>query len=228
MKGHFFRIEVINKLVRRSLRPLSPLNLPPGLLIMLQLPPATMPALLLSLFLLVGAGTGQARSAGGKSSAPPSSLVTASCAHASYPDLCVRTLATSAATTPAALAVDCVCAAGSAARNAASFLRRLTPPPPPAVRDCAEQISDSADQLARAAGELRRLRRVSFRWQLDNAQTWVSAALTDEDTCLDAIRRLPVATRRPVSARVSEARRVTCNSLDLVARLAAGGPRRRL
>ncbi|KAK8931446.1 Pectinesterase 3 [Platanthera zijinensis] len=160
-------------------------------------------------------------------STTPSSLVITSCAHARYPDLCVHTLAPSAARTPSALAVDAVSAAASSAHNAVSFLRSLPSPPPPAVRDCAEQLSDSRDQLSRAAAEIRRLRPENSRWQLDNALTWASAALTDDDTCLDAVRRLPAAAHLPVSAHVSEARRVACNALYLVSRLAGNAPHRR-
>ncbi|KAH0452633.1 hypothetical protein IEQ34_019932 [Dendrobium chrysotoxum] len=158
---------------------------------------------------------------------PPSSLVLSSCAHARYPSLCIRTLSPSAARTPTALAVDAVSAAATSAQNAHSFLRHFPSPPPPAVRDCAEQLSDSSDQLARAAAEIRHLRQENSRWHLDNALTWASAALTDDDTCLDAIRRLPASTHRSVSAHVSEARRVTCNALYLVSRLADTLPHRR-
>ncbi|XP_020588525.1 pectinesterase inhibitor 3-like [Phalaenopsis equestris] len=160
------------------------------------------------------------------SSFPPSSLVLSSCAHARYPSLCIRTLSPSAARTPPALAVDAVSAAATSAHSALSFLHRFSHPPP-TVRDCAEQISDSRDQLASAAAEIRSLRRENSRWQLDNALTWASAALTDQDTCLDAIRRLPPSARRSVSAHVSEARRVTCNALYFVSRLAGATPHRR-
>ncbi|KAG0469522.1 hypothetical protein HPP92_016222 [Vanilla planifolia] len=174
-----------------------------------------LPVLLLHLFVLAaGAAT-------------PSSLVLASCAHSRYPNLCIHTLASSAARTPTDLAVDSIFAAASSARNVTSFLHHLSPPPFPAVRDCVEQIADSGGQLSSAAAELRKLRPENSQWTLDNAQTWVSAALTNEDTCLDAIRRLPAGVHRSVSAHVSEARRVTCNALYLVAHLAGGSPHRR-
>uniref|UniRef100_A0A0D3AK87 Pectinesterase inhibitor domain-containing protein n=1 Tax=Brassica oleracea var. oleracea TaxID=109376 RepID=A0A0D3AK87_BRAOL len=54
-------------------------------------------------------------------------------------------------------------------------------------------IWDSVDELSRTLGVLKHLRvsggsATEFRWQMSNAQTWTSAALTYEDTCLDGFQ----------------------------------------
>ncbi|RWW16144.1 hypothetical protein GW17_00019979, partial [Ensete ventricosum] len=120
---------------------------------------------------------------------PPSSLVVSACAQASYPSVCVRTLATSSPSTPSDLALAATSASLSTTRGAAAYLRRLTLPQTPsdraAFRDCANLLSDAADQLARAAKELARLNPDTLRSQLGDAQTWASAAMTDQ-TCASA------------------------------------------
>ncbi|KAG1358837.1 putative Pectinesterase inhibitor 3, partial [Cocos nucifera] len=96
-----------------------------------------------------------------------------------------------------------------------------------ALRDCASLLSNAADQLARTEAELRRLRPGTRRWQLDNAQTWASAAMTCQDTCLDSFRGLAGPTRDAVAGPVVQVSQLTSNALYLIARLAsAQGPGR--
>lgn len=60
-----------------------------------------------------------------------------------------------------------------------------------------------------------------YRWHLSNVQTWVSAALTDTNTCLDSLSHNAGPTvRTAVRKRVVEVAQVTSNALALVNRLA--------
>jgi hypothetical protein len=63
---------------------------------------------------------------------------------------------------------------------------------------------------------LRHLRPETFRWQMSNALTWVSAALTDGDTCLDGN------VRPDVKKRVTDLARVTSNALYMINRVGNG------
>lgn len=56
--------------------------------------------------------------------------------------------------------------------------------------------------------------------QLDNACTWVSAALTNEDTCLDGMKAA-ASVKEEVSKKVREVERLTSNALYFVTRLAS-------
>ncbi|CAL9148703.1 unnamed protein product [Musa hybrid cultivar] len=156
---------------------------------------------------------------------PPSSLVVSACAQASYPSVCVRTLAPSSPSTPSDLALAATSASHSTTRGAAAYLRRLTLPQPPSdratFRDCANLLSDAANQLARAAKELARLNPNTLRSQLGDAQTWASAAMTDQDMCLREITGLSGRTRDAVVAQVTEASHVTSNALYFITRVAA-------
>jgi pectinesterase inhibitor-like protein len=64
-----------------------------------------------------------------------------------------------------------------------------------ALRDCAGTVSSAADLGKQSAAELAQLDasggvaagRKKVRWSISNAQTWLSAAMTNEATCADGI-----------------------------------------
>ncbi|KAK9101591.1 hypothetical protein Scep_025021 [Stephania cephalantha] len=134
-------------------------------------------------------------------------LVRSSCVHASYPGICFRTLSsyTGPAKTPSDVAQAAVTVSMNRARKVTNFLSRIgfrKKGEQIALRDCLEQLSDSVEQLRKTLSELRHLRSGTFRWQMSNAETWVSAALTDEDTCLDGFREVDGKVRADVKRKV--------------------------
>ncbi|KAI0495563.1 hypothetical protein KFK09_021864 [Dendrobium nobile] len=60
-----------------------------------------------------------------------------------------------------------------------------------ALRDCVELLGTAAELTKQSAAEIQKLGPAaqsggpSFAWEVSNAQTWMSAALTNEDTCID-------------------------------------------
>lgn len=70
-------------------------------------------------------------------------------------------------------------------------------------------------------GELQGLKKggEAFRWHLSNAETWVSAALTNEDTCLDGFQGVDGVVKADVRRKISRVARVTSNALSLINRL---------
>ena len=106
------------------------------------------------------------------------------------------------------------------AHHISKFLHRHRHPNPSALHDCAEQLSDSVDNLRRSLSELRHLHKSTFRLQMSNALTWVSAAMTDADTCLDG---LGPTTYGPDVAKlkhkVNRVVRITSNALYMINRL---------
>ncbi|KAJ1439961.1 Pectinesterase inhibitor domain [Sesbania bispinosa] len=155
-------------------------------------------------------------------------LVRSSCVHARYPRLCLRTLSNYAG--PANSTLDVARAALRVslahARRASKYLRAskggassssLSKRQRAALSDCVEQVSDSVEELRKSLEELQHLRPETFRWQMSNAMTWVSAALTDGDTCLDGN------VRPDVKRRVTDLARVTSNALYMINRLGQGG-----
>ncbi|KAL6220886.1 hypothetical protein ACLB2K_008639 [Fragaria x ananassa] len=188
---------------------------------------------LLSILLLLLSHSSAAR----KPTSTTSHLVRTSCQHASYPNLCLHTLSTSPAQTPRDLAQAAVAVSLSRARKVSAFLSQLshtssssssTPKRQRvALGDCVEQVSDSVDELKRTLEELHHLHEETFRWQMSNAQTWVSAALTNDDTCLDGFQEVDGEVKADVKRKITNAARVTSNALYMINRLdeSRGRPR---
>ncbi|KAG2333592.1 hypothetical protein Bca52824_004772 [Brassica carinata] len=151
-------------------------------------------------------------------------IVHSSCVHASYPSLCIRTLSTYS---------------GPTITNRRELAQAAVKPPPKlaavrekvgkkrekaAVVDCVEMIGDSVDELSRTLSVLKHLR-VSggsvneFRWQMSNAQTWASAALTDDDTCLDGFQGIDGEVKSDVKQWMTKVARVTSNALYMINQL---------
>ncbi|XP_065849967.1 pectinesterase inhibitor 3 [Euphorbia lathyris] len=163
----------------------------------------------------------------------PQDLVRSSCLHANYPNLCIHTLSSYSgpANSPRDLAQASVKVSLSRASKTSEYLRSLsglkTKRERVAVSDCVEQISDSVDELGKSLGELKHLRGETFRWQMNNAQTWVSAALTNEDTCLDGFEEVESKVKSDVKRKITNVARVTSNALYMINRLneSRGRPR---
>ncbi|KAF3772895.1 hypothetical protein EJ110_NYTH56641 [Nymphaea thermarum] len=83
-----------------------------------------------------------------------------------------------------------------------------------ALRDCIDNLADSVDEMQRLMREFRRLGSGAgnLRFQISNIQTWVSAALTDEDTCFDDFDGSITFTVRRMMRKIE---RLTSNSLAL-------------
>ncbi|KAK4428804.1 Pectinesterase inhibitor 3 [Sesamum alatum] len=154
--------------------------------------------------------------------APKHDLVRRSCVHASYPEICLRTLSSygGAASTPRDLAQAAVRVSLAHVRRAKEFLSQLKVGgrrEQGALSDCVEQMGDSVEELSKTLAALEHLRRGGdFRWQMSNAETWVSAALTNEDTCLDGFKEIDGKVRSDVRRKITNVARVTSNALYLI------------
>lgn len=92
-----------------------------------------------------------------------------------------------------------------------------------AVLDCVEVFEAAIDELHRSLGVLRRLSRSNFDAQMGDLTTWVSAALTDEGTCVDGFEGERGKLVNLIRNRVLKASYITSNALALVNKLAASG-----
>lgn len=188
---------------------------------------------LLFLFLLLqNLTTGIAGGTVNKNLPSSTSFIRAACKETLYPTLCVQCLSTYAHTIQqserqlarAALAVSL-----SRARSAASFVSKfyrvgagIKPREYQAVRDCIDNMGDSVDQLSQSLRELGKTNRQDFMWHMSNVQTWVSAALTDDNTCLDGFSGSSMngKLKSAIRSRVVHVSQVTSNALALVNRFA--------
>lgn len=80
--------------------------------------------------------------------------------------------------------------------------------------DAVEQIRDSLTQMLKLNGSGE-----SLRFQMSNVQTYMSAALTNEDTCTDGFEEVndgPM--KKDICDRTVKVKQVTSNALSLVNR----------
>lgn len=79
-------------------------------------------------------------------------------------------------------------------------------------------IDDSIDELQKSIGEIVRIRRSNFVLIMSDLQTWVSAALTDEDTCMDGFsgRAMNGYAKMMVRKRIVKIAHLTSNALALI------------
>ncbi|KAG8389493.1 hypothetical protein BUALT_Bualt02G0235100 [Buddleja alternifolia] len=94
-----------------------------------------------------------------------------------------------------------------------------------ALSDCVECFQDTLDNLHKSLIVLRKLSIGQFSSQLDDVNTWVSAALTDVDTCLDGFDEQKGKRVKYLLNRVSNVTYLTSNALALVNKLATTGPK---
>lgn len=149
-----------------------------------------------------------------------------------YPDLCIRTLAPfslSAGRSPSKWARAGVSVTIGEVKNVQAYLAKLKRQGHMrgrnrvALSDCVVSFSDALDELYRSLGVLRRLSRSTFGTQMGDLNTWISAALTDEDTCLDGFQGNKERRIKMLQNRVLEVYNVTSNALALVNRLSTTG-----
>ncbi|KAK8654756.1 hypothetical protein V6N13_107356 [Hibiscus sabdariffa] len=160
---------------------------------------------------------------------PPQDLVRSSCLNASYPSLCLRTLSSYSGpiNTPRDLAQAAVKVSLARARKASTYLTTNVTAATgksggrerAALSDCVEQMAESVDELSRTLGELKHLRGETFEFQMSNARTWVSAALTNEDTCLDGFRAVAEKVKSDVKKTITNVAKVTSNALYMIRKL---------
>ncbi|WOL03933.1 21 kDa protein-like [Canna indica] len=100
-----------------------------------------------------------------------------------------------------------------------------------ALRDCSDALGDASDLARRTSAELRGLveeaagSSSAAAWRVSNAQTWMSAALTNEETCSDGFEEVAPGSRAKADMtwRLLRVKQYTSNALALVNGLAGGG-----
>ncbi|XP_028804391.1 pectinesterase inhibitor 9-like [Neltuma alba] len=171
----------------------------------------------------------------------PTDFIKSSCRATRYPVLCVQCLSGYASLihqSQRQIAIAALSVSISRTRSCSSFVHKLGQETRikksrehRAVQDCIENMGDSLDRLRQSVQELGRTGGAAgqeFVWHMSNVQTWVSAALTDQDTCLDGFSGSGSGFDENVKAeirrRVVNVAQVTSNALALVNRFASRHP----
>ncbi|CAA3003347.1 21 kDa protein-like [Olea europaea var. sylvestris] len=159
-------------------------------------------------------------------------FIRTSCSATTYPKLCYTSLLTHATAVrqdPKLLAHTALSVTLDTARSTStmmgklSHIRGMTPREVGAMRDCVEELSDSVDQLRRSTTEMNEIKGSNFGMIMGDVQTWVSAALTDEDTCMEGFagKVMNGNVKTAVRERVVNVAHLTSNALALINSYAA-------
>lgn len=178
----------------------------------------------LILFILHFNSVSAARPAARKSS---TEFIRTSCGSTIYPRLCVTSLSAHASairTSPRLLADTALSVTLSNARSTVFVLSNLLishglkPREVVAMKDCIEELSDSVDQLRRSMREMTLIKGSDFGLMMNDIETWVSAALTDEDTCTDGFagNSMNGKLKTAVRTRIVKIAHMTSNALALI------------
>lgn len=158
-------------------------------------------------------------------------FIKTSCNSTLYPALCYKYLSSHSSTIKTdsvklcntALTVN-LKAANKTSALVTSMAKKggLRPSEKAVIEDCNEEIDDCVDELRKASNVLDNLRdALNKEDQMADIKTWVSAAMTDEDTCMDEFEENNVreSVKNKIKKSIVDLRKITSNSLALINRL---------
>ncbi|XP_044490960.1 pectinesterase inhibitor 7-like [Mangifera indica] len=162
-----------------------------------------------------------------------SDFIRSSCNSTLYPDLCYASLegySSSVQEDPALLARIAIGVSLKKTKAMAAHIANLSrvadynsdPRASSALHDCQENFGDAVDEIHGSLKQMRQLgaaggSKESLRFLMSNVQTWMSAALTDQETCTDGFDDVadgPV--KADVVDRAAYVKKLTSNALALV------------
>ncbi|AES82139.1 putative pectinesterase [Medicago truncatula] len=188
----------------------------------------TIRLILLLVFLSLSTNTSQIVYAKGNNN----NNVKEACSVTRYQNLCIHTLAqfsNTAGRTPSKWARAGVSVTISEVKNVQAYLTKLKKNGKMkgrnrvALSDCIETFGYAVDELHKSLGVLRKLSKNTFSTQMGDLNTWISAALTNEDTCLDGFEGKTEKKIKLLQNKVKNVSYITSNALALVNKLASTG-----
>ncbi|KAH0466117.1 hypothetical protein IEQ34_006220 [Dendrobium chrysotoxum] len=151
------------------------------------------------------------------------------CNFTTYPDLCISSLSSYSSSinnSPMLLAHTALSVSLDGARSASTAMRsmstaggRMSPREAGAMRDCVENVGDSIDELRDSLSEMGTLRMgKDLTYKINSIQTWVSAALTDDNSCMEGFgeNRMDESVKATVRGPIVNVAHLTSNALALI------------
>ncbi|KAI3517581.1 hypothetical protein L1887_16796 [Cichorium endivia] len=151
-------------------------------------------------------------------------FIRTSCSLTTYPTLCFNSLSTRAATiqtSPKLLAQTALSVTLDTTRSTSSAMVKLSqvhgmaPREVAAMKDCIELLSDSVYELKKSLEEMNRPGSKDSGLVINDIQTWLSSAMTDEDTCSEGFandRKM----KSVVRGKIVNVAHLTSNALALI------------
>ncbi|KAF5771272.1 putative pectinesterase [Helianthus annuus] len=157
-----------------------------------------------------------------------STFVKTSCSSATYPSACRKSLLPYAATVqtnPLKLATVALSATLNTANATLSTITKLSKTKQitnweaAVLKDCIGDIKDSMDEVKSSINEINGISTsANKRFAISNAQTWTSAAITDENSCLDGFSdgQINPTVKKKIRNSIVNLARVSSNALYLI------------
>ncbi|KAI3748985.1 hypothetical protein L6452_12469 [Arctium lappa] len=157
-----------------------------------------------------------------------STFIKTSCNATTYPSVCRKTLLPYAAavkTSPLRLvnvALSTTLTSANATLSTVSQFaktKRITKWESAVLKDCIENLKDSMAEIKSSLKAIAGLSTSTDKsFLISNAQTWTSAAITDENTCLDGFsdRKVSPAIKKKLRNSIVSLARVSSNTLYLI------------
>ncbi|GKB79965.1 pectinesterase inhibitor 10-like protein [Tanacetum coccineum] len=151
-------------------------------------------------------------------------FIRTSCGLTTYPTLCFNSLSSKAGaiqTSPKLLAQTALSVSLDTTITTSSSMVKLSqvhgmaPRQIAAMKDCMELLSDSVYQMKRSLAEMNRPGSKDFGLVMSDIQTWISSALTDEDTCSEGFANDPKM-KNVVRGKIVNVVHLTSNALGLI------------
>ncbi|KAK9063255.1 hypothetical protein SSX86_017125 [Deinandra increscens subsp. villosa] len=151
-------------------------------------------------------------------------FIKTSCGFTTYPTLCFNSLSARAGaiqTSPKLLAQTALSVTLDTTRTTSSSMVKLsekhgmTPLEVAAMKDCVELLSDSVYELQKSLEEMVRPGAKDSRLVMSDIQTWVSSALTDENTCTEGFNG-DSKMKSVVRGKIVNVAHLTSNALALI------------
>ncbi|KAI3817912.1 hypothetical protein L1987_11712 [Smallanthus sonchifolius] len=151
-------------------------------------------------------------------------FIRTSCGLTTYPKLCFNSLSIRAAaiqTSPKLLAQTALSVTLDTTRTTSSSMVKMskvhgmTPREVAAMKDCIEVLCDSVYALQKSLEEMIRPGSKDSGLVMSDIQTWVSSALTDEDTCSEGFKDDPKM-KSVVRGKIVNVAHLTSNALALI------------
>lgn len=149
------------------------------------------------------------------------------CSSTTYPQECYKSLlpyAFKIKANPQKLRKVSLSVTLNAVHNASSMVSKLlkqnglTHIEAATIKDCIVNIKDSIDELKQSLHEMNLLSGLDKEFHIANIKTWLSAALTDENTCTDGFEGevIDKIVKQKITNIVLKIARLTSNSLSLI------------
>ncbi|KAB5525354.1 hypothetical protein DKX38_023103 [Salix brachista] len=154
-------------------------------------------------------------------------FIRTSCSTTTYPKLCYNSLSSHSSTIQkspkllvnAALHVTLSSAKSTSTKmSSLSHSHGLKPREVSAMKDCVELLRDAVEEIRKSIDELSHDKQSNFRLMINDVQTWVSAAMTDESTCTDGFEEngMNGSLKTAVNGRIVHIAQMTSNALALI------------